>query len=346
MKPALYLTCHCLLAVFVARGALGREAAPEPPHFPFAPQAAADYQAAWVAASQLPREFTGVLGMKLVLIPPGKFVMGSPSNEADRGADEAQHQVKLTRAFYLGQHEVTIGQFRQFVEATGYVTDVERSGGGHAHDERAVWKHRPGTSWRKPGYAGAYEPYDSQPVVHVSHADALAMCRWLDSQPAKLPGADQPVRHALPSEAQWEWACRAGSGGAFWWGADVDTTGRVANVGDRRLKQVQPDWPRSLMPMDDGHAFVAPVGSYRANAFGLHDMLGNVWEFCGTRHGRYPSEPSTDPGDLSDKESYSVRGGGWSNEAKDCRSATRNADPPHFGHSNLGFRIAILIPGD
>jgi formylglycine-generating enzyme required for sulfatase activity len=95
--------------------------------------------------------------------------------------------------------------------------------------------------------------------------------------------------------------------------------------------------------MDDGYAFAAPVGTYRPNAFGLHDMLGNVWEFCSTRHGPYPKEAVADPGDLGTQESYSVRGGGWSNVPTDARSATRNSDPPHFGHSNLGFRVALPI---
>jgi formylglycine-generating enzyme required for sulfatase activity len=343
MRSALTMICGFLLAIS-ARQLDARE--PTPPMFPFSVEAAAEYQRDYAAARGLPIEFTGACDMKLVLIPPGTFIMGSPSDEPGHGADELQHHVTLTRAFYLGKHEVTIGQFRQFAEATGYVTDVEKRGGGNAHDERAVWQHTPGTSWRKPGYAGAFEPRDSQPVVHVSHTDALAMCRWLDSLSAQLPGSEQLLRHTLPSEAQWEWACRAGSGDAFWWGNDIDTTGKVANVGDRRLKQIQPAWPRSVMPMDDGHAFVAPVGTYRANAFGLRDMLGNVWEFCGTRHGRYPTDPTRDPGDLSDKASYSVRGGGWSNEAKDCRCATRNADPPHFGHSNLGFRVAVILAGE
>jgi formylglycine-generating enzyme required for sulfatase activity len=95
--------------------------------------------------------------------------------------------------------------------------------------------------------------------------------------------------------------------------------------------------------MDDGHAFLAPVGSYRANAFGLHDMLGNVWEFCATRYGPYPPKPAADPGDLDKKRGFAVRGGGWSNVAADVRCASRNADPPHFGHSNLGFRIAATL---
>ena len=148
----------------------------------------------------------------------------------------------------------------------------------------------------------------------------------------------------LPTEAEWEWACRAGSGDRYWWGPDEDKTGKVANVGDRSLKKVHPDWPRSIMPMDDGHAFLAPVGSYLPNGFGLHDMLGNVWEFCSTRYAKYPKGPVTDPLDGDPKRGYAVRGGGWSNMAADVRCASRNADPPHFGHSNLGFRVAVLIP--
>jgi formylglycine-generating enzyme required for sulfatase activity len=180
---------------------------------------------------------------------------------------------------------------------------------------------------------------DEHPVVHVSHADSRAFCRWLERE-APIESAKM-MKYGLPTEAQWEWACRAGSDTRFWWGPLEDTTGKVANVGDRRLKRVHPHWPRSVMSMDDGHAFVAPVGSYRANPFGLHDMLGNVWEFCSTRSGAYPRRSVTDPGDIDPKRGFAVRGGGWSNVATDVRSATRNADPPHFCHSNLGFRVAL-----
>jgi formylglycine-generating enzyme required for sulfatase activity len=275
--------------------------------------------------------------MEFVLIPPGEFVMGSPTDEPGRADDEVAHRVRLTKAFYLAKHETMFTQFRAFVEETKYDTDGEKNGGGHAHDEQAEWKHRAGTNWRKPGFAGEFKHNDRHPVVHVSHTDALAFAKWLAS------AASDEMDVTLPTEAEWEWACRAGTATRFTWGEDVDATGKVANVGDERLKEVQPRWPREIMPMNDGHAFLAPVGSYRANGFQLHDMLGNVWEFCSTRAGPYPREDSTDPGDLATGRGFAVRGGGWSNIARDVRSATRNADPPHFCHSNLGFRVTLKL---
>src|SRR5439155_14380191 len=141
-------------------------------------------------------------------------------------------------------------------------------------------------------------------------------CRWLQ-EGAGLP-RDGAWRYDFPTEAQWEWACRAGSGARYSWGPDEDTTGKRLNVGDKALKRVHPNWPRAIMAMDDGHAFPAPVGSYRANGFGLHDMLGNVWEFCSTRYGPYPKEAVTDPGDGDPKRGFAVRGGGWSNAPTDA----------------------------
>jgi formylglycine-generating enzyme required for sulfatase activity len=315
-----------------------RGPAPEAPRFPFDAAAARRYQADYADRLGLPLEFTNRLGMTFVLIPPGTFLMGSPPDEPGRAADEGSHAVTLTRPFYLSKFETTNGQFARFVAAEGFVTDVEKNGGGNAHDALAVWQHRPGTNWLRPGYAGPFERTDAHPVVHVSHADAVAFCAWLSRS------APRGVAYGLPTEAQWEWACRAGAADRFWWGPEEDTSGKVANVGDRALKRVHPQWPRAVMAMDDGHAFAAPVGSYRPNAFGLHDMLGNVWELCGTRSGPYPQGAATDPGDLDVKRGFAVRGGGWSNVAADCRCATRQADPPHFGHSNLGFRVALPVP--
>lgn len=314
-------------------------APPAAPKFPFDAATAAKYQRDYAKWRGVPVECVNDLGMEFVLIPPGTFLMGTPEDEpGHKGAEYAEgprHPVTLTKPFYLGKHEVTVGQFRAFVETTKYETDGEKTGGGNAHDERAVWKHRPGTSWKKPGFAGPFELRADQPVVHVSWTDAQAFNKWLGAREGRV--------YDLPTEAQWEWACRAGTATRYWWGDDEDKSGTVANVCDAALKKTHKDWPRTAMPMDDGYAFVAPVGRYRPNAFGLFDMIGNVWEFCGTRFGPYPKGAVTDPGDIDPKRGYAVRGGGWSNEAKDVRSGGRNADPPHFCHSNLGFRAAVVL---
>lgn len=311
---------------------------PDPPKFPFTRLQAVRYQKAFARWAGLPIEATNGDGIKLVLVPPGTFRMGSPVNETGRKKDEGPVIVTLTRPVYVGKVEVTVGQFRNFVKRTKHITDGERNGGGHAHDAKAVWIHRAGTWWQKPGYAGPYKLQDNHPVVHVSHTDAMAFCRWLSER------GGSRLKYSLPAEAQWEWACRAGSGDRFWWGDAEDSSGKRINVGDKSLKRVHPAWPRKIMAMDDGHAFVAPVGSYSANAWGLHDMLGNVWEFCSTKAGPYPKGPVRDMGDLDVKRGFAVRGGGWSNEAHDCRCATRNADPPRFCHSNLGFRVTLVLP--
>lgn len=322
----------------------GKES-PPPPKFPFSAEQAAKYQRAYAQWRGLPQEFKNRAGMTFVLVPPGQFMMGSPEEEPGHNAggyEEALHRVRLTRPFYLSKYETTVGQFRRFVESgqEKYVTDGEKNDGGNAHDAKALWIHRPGTNWRKPGYAGPFELADEQPVVHVSHTDSLAFCNWLAKG---VLGEKDPWLYDLPTEAQWEWACRAGSDQRYWWGADEDDTGKRLNVGDRTLKRVHPEWPRIVMPMDDGFAFCAPVGSYQPNAFGLCDMLGNVWEFCSTRYGLYPKEPVTDPEDGDPKRGFAVRGGGWSNVPTDARCGSRNADPPHFCHSNLGFRVALKV---
>lgn len=318
--------------------------APAPPAFPFDEAAARRFQRDYAEWAGLPVEVRNGLGLSLVLVPPGTFRMGSPKDEPGHGAggyDETVHMVTHTRPFYLGKHEVTVGQFRRFVTATSHVTDAEKNGGGHAHDAKAVWIHRPETQWRKPGYAGPFTLLETHPIVHVSHADSGAFCAWLNKEAKVGP---KGLSYNLPTESQWEWACRAGSAARYWWGAEEDTTGKVANMGDRALRRTHPEWPRVVMPADDGHPFLAPVGSYRANGFGLHDMLGNVWEFCSTHYGAYPRDPVTDPEGGDPKRGFAVRGGGWSNTPTDVRCASRNADPPHFAHSNLGFRVALPLP--
>lgn len=341
-----FVICGLVLATAVVAAADDKNV-PDAPKFPFPAATGRQYQKDFATRAGLPLEVTNSIGMTFVLVPPGTFLMGSPDDELGRNPGEydegPRHQVTITRPFYLGKHEVTFGQFERFASVTKYVTDGERNGGGNAHDAKAEWKHRPGTNWRAPGYAGPFVQGPDHPAVHVSHADATAFCEWLNKQPMELGGTLRNLKAGLPTEAQWEWACRAGSGDSYWWGAAEDTTGKVANVGDRSLQRVHPEWPRIVMPMSDGHPFPAPVGSYQPNAFGLCDMLGNVWEFCSTHYGSYSKDALTDPTDGDTKRGFAVRGGGWSNAPRDVRCAARNADPPHFCHSNLGFRVALVL---
>ena len=197
---------------------------------------------------------------------------------------------------------------------------------------------------------------DGHPVVHVSHTDAIAFCTWLarwEDRPARSK-LTKPTRNRLelpvydlPTEAQWEWAARAGSGSRYWWGKDDDTTGKVINAGDRSLKRIHPELPRKIMPMDDRHAFPAPVGSYRDNAFGLHDMLGNVWEWV---EDDWRDSFTGAPIDGSARHvdgamTKIIRGGSWGNSSvpHHCSSSARYNSAPTNAGPEFGFRVILLL---
>ncbi|MDA0335612.1 MAG: formylglycine-generating enzyme family protein, partial [bacterium] len=160
------------------------------------------------AAAAPDREVRNRLGMRLTWVPPGVFWMGSPEGEPGREDQERRHEVELTHGFHLGVHEVTVGQFRQFVAASGYRTDAERDGKGSygANVATATIELDGACTWATPGF----EQSDDHPVVHVSWHDTQAFCRWLHDHEG------QPYR--LPTEAQWEYACRAGASMAYAYG--------------------------------------------------------------------------------------------------------------------------------
>jgi formylglycine-generating enzyme required for sulfatase activity len=205
----------------------------------------------------------------MAVIAPGHFDMGSPAGEPDRSGDEGpRHEVTIPRPFALGQCEVTVGQFRQFAEETDYRTEAERGGGCYAwNEDKKASEQQAGRNWRDPGF----EQTDRHPAVCVSHADAEAYARWL----ARRTGA--PYR--LPTEAEWEYAARAGTDMAYPWGADALGTApcRYANGADLSARAQFPAW--TTLECADGFLFAAPAGSFEANGFGLHDMSGNVWEW-------------------------------------------------------------------
>lgn len=278
-----------------------------------------------VAAS----DYTNSLGMKLVRIPAGKFLMGSPQTEEDRQGVEDQHEVEITRPFYMGIYEVTIGQYRQFVKATGYRTHAEKSGRGCFGYNKAANKVEcsPSYSWDNPGW----EHTDEHPVANLSWHDAREFCEWLSRKEGRT--------YRLPTEAEWEYACRAGSKTRYSSGDDAETLATIGNVTDASAKKQFPQW-RTLRA-DDGYVFTAPVGRFKPNAFGLYDMHGNALEWCNDWYWRYDVDRKMDPKGPPIGQVRVQRGGSWADFPDQCRSAFRTGFDPNAWCISSGFRVVV-----
>jgi formylglycine-generating enzyme required for sulfatase activity len=300
-----------------------------------------------------PREITDSIGMKLVLIPAGEFMMGSGEPAADILAkfpqynrtpewfnDEfPQHRVRITRPFYVGAYEVTNAQFQKFVDATGYKTQAEReevhplgSGGwGFNQAEQKFEGRDMKYNWHNPGFA----IQDDAPVVNVTWNDAIAFCRWLSEKEGKT--------YRLPTDAEWEYAARAGTKTRYWSGDDPDSLARIANVADASFFRAIPTYyPREkTISTDDGQVFPAKVGSYPPNAFGLYDVHGNVWEWTNDwwSDDYYAQSPVDDPPGPATGTEKVRRGGAWHTAPLFCRITFRNYNRIESRYPNLGFRV-------
>ena len=281
-------------------------------------------------------EITNSIGMKLVHIPPGKFQMGSPESELGREKEEVQHEAELTKGFYLSAHEVTVGQFKEFVNATKHQTEAEKDGkGSWGPDAVGKFVMDAKFTWKNPGF----EQTDDHPVVNVSWNDAKAFCKWLSEKEKKT--------YRLPTEAEWEFACRAGTTTAFAHGDDPEGLSAAGNVADASARAKFPGWTLGIKAKD-GHTFTAPVGQFKKNAFGLHDMHGNVWEWCADWYDQngFTKDRQRDPTGPATGSARVQRGGGWSSAPHRARSASRvGRDPSAYRGCYLGFRIA-LQPAD
>ncbi len=267
---------------------------------------------------------TNTLGMQLTLIPSGEFLMGSPASEADRGDDEGpQHRVRITKPFYLGVHEVTKGQFAAFVKAKNYRTDAEKDGkGGYGLNAKGEFEQKPEYTWKNWGFPQT----DDHPVVNVSWNDAVAFCEWLSAKEGKT--------YQLPSEAQWEYACRAGTTTPFHFGS----------VNDGKRANIDGNYPYGTETNGPYLKGTSRVGSYAENEFGLYDMHGNVWEWCqdGYDEGEYATRSgvTSDPVNVGTVNRRVLRGGSWSYYAWNSRSAIRGWGTPDFRNDYTGFRVS------
>jgi len=282
------------------------------------------------------------VALTMVLIPAGEFLMGSsmkaeevdkrwPGGRVGHYADEhPRHRVVLTKPFYLGTCEARRGQFALFVAETGYKTDAERAGEafGYKNGRAGIWD---GVSWKNPGFPQT----DWHPVVCVSWNDAVAFCAWLSKK--------WQATVTLPTEAQWEYACRAGSPATWPWGdREEDASGR-ANVADESDTIA---WSYKFKGVRDGYAYTASVASFSPNRFGLQDMIGNVFEWCLDWHDKnyyYQEAPITDPPGAKEGLARVLRGGAWVSDPRPARSSYRFRDDPSSSAPFFGFRVLRTI---
>ncbi|MGF1583658.1 MAG: formylglycine-generating enzyme family protein [Gemmataceae bacterium] len=313
------------------------------------------------------------LGMTLVRLSAGEFRMGLADQgklnrthlffSSDRtafGELRPAHLVRLTRPIFVSAHEVTLGQFREFVKATGYQTDAERSGKG-AHVFEPKSKNQIGRFVRKAKanwHNSGFPQKDDHPVTCVSWRDAVAFCDWLSKKEKTI--------YRLPTEAEWEYACRAGTSTLYSCGDDPDKVYAHANVADETLEKT---YPREVLRQradykgkNDGYVFTSPVGHFQSNPWGLHDMHGNVWEWCQDRFSdKYyqnrvekvggknwrrqrdlvvidPQGPKT-----TSQHKYgdwrSLRGGSWYVSPFGCRCDYRGFAEAEDSFSYIGFRV-------
>ncbi|HET6632683.1 MAG TPA: SUMF1/EgtB/PvdO family nonheme iron enzyme [Rhodanobacteraceae bacterium] len=270
----------------------------------------------------------------MVVVPTGEFMMGSRDGVPGHRANEApQHQVTIAFGFAIGRTEVTVGQFREFVNATKYVTDAKRLGSASVYDERTGRMHNvDGVDWSD-DYAG-HEADDKDPVVNVSWNDARAYVRWLAQRTGK------PYR--LPSEAEFEYAMRAGTTSLYWWGNGVPDATVENTTGARDLSDTGRRWSNAFRGYRDGYWGPAPVMSFKPNPFGLYDIDGNVSEWVADCwHDNYTRATHdgsawVNPGCAA----HVVRGGSWGSAPQQERSAYRQPADAATRSGRVGFRVA------
>lgn len=262
---------------------------------------------------------------EMVILPTGSFEMGSPASEAGfQYSESPQHRVSV-RSFAAGKHEITRGQFAAFVRDSDHSAHECEGGSG---------KKLSGSSWQKTPYSQA----DSHPVVCVNWDDARAYVTWLSRKTGKS--------YRLLSEAEWEYAARAGTSTARYWGETPDQACDYANVGDQTTKSQIPGLSEEAHNCTDGHAYTAPVGSFKPNAFGLYDMIGNAFEWTEDcwNESYYGASSDGSAWIRGDCGRRVTRGGSFANGPRLGRSAFRGRANSSAQLILTGFRAARTLP--
>lgn len=336
---------------------------------------------AWPVVADEPAQGTarqvdlgGGVSLEVVYIPPGDFFMGSSPEEKEwatgieggatpgtvRESYEgpAPRPMRVRNGFWMGRTEVTVGQFRRFADETGYISDAEKPG-GHTqvfdpewtdYNLRGTvvhpWKSVADKSWRDPNFE--FPLREDFPVVCVSWNDGRAFCEWLTKKERAAGRLADGLEYRLPTEAEWEYACRGGSDStAFWWGDNLkDGEGRLNISAVDFLPGRTTVWPLANAPWSDGYAFVSPVDCYGPkgrNKFGLADMCGGVWEVvldhfdpAGGHEELYVVQSNPRP---------VCRGGNYFDVPGNARCAVRlGLQGPAYSDSRDGFRICLGVP--
>ncbi|MCH2208562.1 MAG: formylglycine-generating enzyme family protein [Lentisphaerales bacterium] len=310
------------------------------------------------------------VGMDMFKIQAGEFEMGTGNTRDLRDVhfpkcnthvtlddEKIEFKVKITKGFKIASTEVTVGQFKQFVKATAYRTEPEKSKLGIISFnptkfkkkgwQQGRWSHffeeDKTKSWKNPGIPQD----DSHPVVGISWNDAKAFCNWLSKKEGK--------KYRLPTEAEWEYVCRAGTSTFFSFGDKVrNTIHSKANIANVELEKKYPDLVLRQWFLDvnkepgDKHLYTAPVASYPANKWGVHDMHGNVWEWCEDYYQQFfykqfSKKTATNPVSKTKQSDAAelrvVRGGSWYNQPLLCRSAARGFYDAPMASVYVGFRV-------
>jgi formylglycine-generating enzyme required for sulfatase activity len=266
--------------------------------------------------AKLPNSITNSIGMKLVLVKPGTFLMGSPPDEAGRSDDEHQHEVEITRSFYVGVYEVTQEQYERVM------------------GQNPSWFSSTGDGKDK------VQGMDTRtfPVESVSWDDAVEFCRRLSELPAEKANEST---YRLPTEAEWEYSCRGGPlfkkpSPPFYFGDSLSAT------------QANFDGNYPYGGAAKGQYLECPTkvgSSYPPNSLGLYNLHGNVWEWCSDWYDAeyYQHSPRLDPQGPANGKRRVLRGGSWVNDGRDCRAAYRNSDAPGLRYIHNGFRVVLVV---